>query len=184
VTVLVDDAIWPWRGRRWAHLVSDESLAELHDLAHRIGMPYLAFQGDHYDVHEDLRLAAVGLGAVPTPARDLVRALRAAGLRHKRAVEPWRWDASGALHPRRADDALRRIRIDPAVVTTCVDALMEIGAAGTVRAGFREHEEIVVATQPATDVSLALGLERLSDRVLIHRAVGERGAFVEVVAAV
>lgn len=29
MTILVDNAIWPWRGRVWAHLISDESLTEL-----------------------------------------------------------------------------------------------------------------------------------------------------------
>ena len=27
MAILVDDARWPWRGRLWAHLVSDEDLA-------------------------------------------------------------------------------------------------------------------------------------------------------------
>ena len=29
MTVLVDAAVWEWRGARWAHLVSDESYDEL-----------------------------------------------------------------------------------------------------------------------------------------------------------
>ena len=33
--ILVDPAVWPWRGRRWAHLVSDHSIDELHDFAAR-----------------------------------------------------------------------------------------------------------------------------------------------------
>src|SRR5665648_976469 len=31
MTVLVDPPIWPRHGRLWGHLVSDTSLAELHD---------------------------------------------------------------------------------------------------------------------------------------------------------
>lgn len=81
MAILVDEAIWPWRGRRWAHLVSDESYEELHDFAARLGILRRAFQGDHYDVPTDLRLQAIALGATPVNARDLVRRLRAAGLR-------------------------------------------------------------------------------------------------------
>src|SRR4051812_7255040 len=61
--ILVDDAIWPWRGRRWAHLVSDESYDELHQFAARLGIPVRAFQGDHYDVPESVREQAISLGA-------------------------------------------------------------------------------------------------------------------------
>jgi hypothetical protein len=84
VTVLVDQAVWPWRGKRWAHLVSDESYDELHAFAQRLGIPRRAFQGDHYDVPADHRLKAIELGAEPVDARVLVRRLRAAGLRRPR----------------------------------------------------------------------------------------------------
>ena len=81
MTILVDRAIWPWRGRKWAHLVSDESYEELHEFAGRLEIPRRAFQGDHYDIPEDYRERAIELGAQPVDARDLVRRLRAAGLR-------------------------------------------------------------------------------------------------------
>lgn len=82
--ILVDGAIWRWGGRRWAHLVSDASHDELHEFAARLGIPQRAFQGDHYDVPEPLREAAIRLGAVPVPSTELVRRLRAAGLRRPR----------------------------------------------------------------------------------------------------
>jgi hypothetical protein len=82
--ILVDQAIWPWRGRRWAHLVSDHSEAELHEFAARLGIPRRAFQGDHYDIPSDLRLEAIRLGATAVDARVLVRRLRASGLRRSR----------------------------------------------------------------------------------------------------
>jgi hypothetical protein len=85
MAILVDQAIWPWRGRRWAHLVSDESYDELHDFAARLGIPRRAFQGDHYDVPADYREAAIRLGAEPVDARALVRRLRDAGLRRRGA---------------------------------------------------------------------------------------------------
>lgn len=85
MAILVDAAIWPWRGRRWAHLVSDASYEELHLFAEQLGIPRRAFQGDHYDIHEDLRAVAIELGAVSVDGRVLVRRLRAAGLRRSRA---------------------------------------------------------------------------------------------------
>lgn len=85
VAILVDSPIWPWRGRWWAHLVSDESYEELHVFAARLGIPREAFQGDHYDVPADLRERAIALGAVPVSGRDLIRRLTRAGLRRGRA---------------------------------------------------------------------------------------------------
>jgi len=79
--ILVDDARWPWRGRRWAHLVSDSSYDELHRFAERLGLPRRIFQGDHYDVPTDVRTLAVRLGAVEVSSRELLARLRQAGLR-------------------------------------------------------------------------------------------------------
>jgi hypothetical protein len=82
--ILVDPAIWPWEGRRWAHLVSDESYDELHDFAAQLGIPRRAFQGDHYDVPTDYRDRALELGALAVDSRVLVRRLKAAGLRKRK----------------------------------------------------------------------------------------------------
>jgi hypothetical protein len=81
VAILVDDAVWSYRGRLWAHLVSDVSYDELHAFAEQLGLPRHAFQGDHYDIPTDVRDRAVALGAAPVPGRELVTRLRAAGLR-------------------------------------------------------------------------------------------------------
>ena len=81
VTCLVDECRWPWRGRRWCHLVSDADLDELHALAARLDVPRRAFQGDHYDLDEERRQLAIDLGAVPVTSRELLVRLRAAGLR-------------------------------------------------------------------------------------------------------
>lgn len=88
VAILVDPAVWPWRGRVWAHLVSDVSYDELHVFAGRLGIPIEAFQGDHYDVPADQRQRALDLGAEAVGSRELVRRLRAAGLRRRRATRP------------------------------------------------------------------------------------------------
>jgi len=82
--ILVDPAVWPWRGRLWAHLVSDTSYDELHAFAEQLGIPRRAFQGDHYDVPEAVREEALALGAVPVTSREVVQALRSAGLRRSR----------------------------------------------------------------------------------------------------
>jgi hypothetical protein len=84
--ILVDPAIWPWRGHRWAHLVSDESYDELHAFAEQLGIPRRAFQGDHYDIPAHVRDEAIALGATPVDSRELVRRIRTAGLRRRRPV--------------------------------------------------------------------------------------------------
>lgn len=85
MTVLVDPAIWRSRGRLWAHLVSDDSIEELHAFAARLGLSRQWFQGDHYDVPAEVREQAVALGAEEVTSIELVRRLRAAGLRRGRA---------------------------------------------------------------------------------------------------
>ena len=84
VAVLVDPATWPFRGRLWAHLVSDVTYEELHAFAARLGIPRAAFQGDHYDVPAALRERAIELGAAPVTGRELILRLRASGLRRPR----------------------------------------------------------------------------------------------------
>jgi len=86
--ILVDPAMWPARGRRWAHLVSDHSHDELHAFAERLGLPPRAFHRDHYDVPAELRDRALELGAQPVSSRELLRRLKQAGLRHKRRELP------------------------------------------------------------------------------------------------
>ncbi len=81
MTVYVDDAVHPWRGRRWAHLMAD-TLEELHAMAQRLDIPARAFQnktsGAHYDVPAELRERAIALGAMPISRhrdREQVRAV-------------------------------------------------------------------------------------------------------------
>jgi hypothetical protein len=83
VAVLIDEPRWWHRGRRWSHLVSDTSYDELHAFVAGQGIPRRAFQGDHYDVPEEYYDQLVTAGAVPTPSRELVRRMRAAGLRRR-----------------------------------------------------------------------------------------------------
>jgi hypothetical protein len=89
VALLIDTPVWPWRGRKWSHLVSDVSYEELHAfVAAELGIPQRAFQGDHYDIPEELYDVAVAAGAQAVGARELLSRLRAAGLRKKKPHEP------------------------------------------------------------------------------------------------
>lgn len=81
MTLLVDPAIWPWRGMMFCHLISDTSLDELHAFARWIGVPERAYGGDHYDISERMRSIAIDEGALEVSSRDIVRALYTAGLR-------------------------------------------------------------------------------------------------------
>lgn len=85
MTVLVDPAVWPWRGRKWAHLVSDESYEELHAFGERLGLERRWFQGDHYDIPTDYRERAIELGATPVTSRELIRRLIDSGLRVRKS---------------------------------------------------------------------------------------------------
>lgn len=81
MTVLIDQPIWPAHNTLWAHLVSDESLDELHLFASRAGIPRRGFDHDHYDVPADRWDELVARGAEPVTVRQLVERLRDSGLR-------------------------------------------------------------------------------------------------------
>ncbi|MFV0633734.1 DUF4031 domain-containing protein [Demequina sp.] len=81
MTVYIDPPLWPRHGTTWSHLVSDASLDELHRVARQAGIPARAFDLDHYDVPAERRDALIALGAVPVSAGELIRRLRASGLR-------------------------------------------------------------------------------------------------------
>ena len=87
MALLIDTPVWPWRGRLWSHLVSDTGYDELHAFVEaELGIPRRAFQGDHYDVPEDLYDIAVAAGALPVGARELLSRLLAAGLRLRKGA--------------------------------------------------------------------------------------------------
>ena len=81
MSVYVDDAVMPWRGQHWAHLMAD-TLEELHSMAARLGIPRRALQdkrsGVHYDVTVEMREQALQLGAIAISRhvdREQVRAV-------------------------------------------------------------------------------------------------------------
>jgi hypothetical protein len=66
----------------WCHMVSDASFEELHAFAASIGIPRERFQRDHYDLHPELRAAAVARGAHEVTIHEL--SCRMAGPRGER----------------------------------------------------------------------------------------------------
>lgn len=88
MTVLIDVPMWPAHNTIWGHLVSDESLEELHAFAAAAGLPPKSFDLDHYDVPESRYRELVAAGATPVSYRDLVRRLQRSGLRVKAIDRP------------------------------------------------------------------------------------------------
>lgn len=82
--ILVDPPMWPFRGRLFSHLASDTSIAELHDFAVRAGLHPRSYDGDHYDVPAERYDEVVAAGALPVSNRELLAAVRAAGLRFRK----------------------------------------------------------------------------------------------------
>jgi hypothetical protein len=84
MTVYVDDARIPWRGRRWSHLVADAP-EELHRAAERLGLrrEWAQDRGRtlHYDLPDQLREQAIELGvAVAITWRELAERRSSRGL--------------------------------------------------------------------------------------------------------
>ncbi|MFD1212938.1 DUF4031 domain-containing protein [Arthrobacter sp. GCM10027362] len=81
MAILIDPPRWPAHGTHFSHLVSDASLAELHEFAARAGIPERAFDLDHYDVPAARYQELVDRGAIEVSGGVLVRRLAASGLR-------------------------------------------------------------------------------------------------------
>ena len=79
--VFVDEAIHPWRGRKWAHLFC-EDIARLHGFALDLGLRRSWFQcppkasWPHYDVTDTMRFKALRMGAVAADRRTFVTVAR------------------------------------------------------------------------------------------------------------
>lgn len=106
MALLIDEPRWWFKDRLWSHLVSDVSLAELHAFAAEALIPLRGFHGDHYDIPEEFYEDVVALGAEPTPTRELVRRLRAAGLRLSAAERR----STDAAHPADLEDTRHQSR--------------------------------------------------------------------------
>src|SRR5262245_18662409 len=77
MTVYVDKAIFPWKGKKWCHLFADTD-AELHAFARRLGLRRSWFQEPpkaswrHYDITAAKRVRAIELGAVEAHWRKTI----------------------------------------------------------------------------------------------------------------
>jgi muramoyltetrapeptide carboxypeptidase len=101
LTVLIDPPNSAGHGRLWSHLASDVSFDELHRFAAGLGVPVRGFDRDHYDIPAERYDEVVAAGAVPVSSRELIRRLKAAGLRRRKAE---------VLRPRRPGQSLVRPR--------------------------------------------------------------------------
>jgi 8-oxo-dGTP pyrophosphatase MutT (NUDIX family) len=84
MAIWIDPPSWPAHGRLWSHLVSDTSYDELHAFALSAGLPARGFDGDHFDVPQEMYDVLVSRGARPIEGRELARLLRASGLRFQK----------------------------------------------------------------------------------------------------
>lgn len=80
VSLLIDTPRWPWRGHLWAHMISDDSLEELHAAARSLNLRWVAFGRDHYDIPDVLWDQACEIAEL-VDSRVIIRSLRASGLR-------------------------------------------------------------------------------------------------------
>ena len=81
MSIYIDPPTWPAHGTVFSHLISDVSLAELHEFAAAAGISEHAFDRDHYDVPAHLYEDLVRAGAKELSGAQLTRTLIASGLR-------------------------------------------------------------------------------------------------------
>ncbi|WP_394215126.1 DUF4031 domain-containing protein [Brachybacterium vulturis] len=106
MTVFADTPRWPRHGMLWGHLISDTSLAELHETAARAGLPPRSFDLDHYDWPTAARDALAEAGAVFVGDRELTRILLGSGLRITLRDRP-------AARARRSAEHAAELGVDP-----------------------------------------------------------------------
>lgn len=80
MALLIDTPRWEWRGHLWAHLISDESLEDLHMAARQLNLRWVSFGRDHYDVPDVLWPAACEIAQL-VDSREIIRSLKRTGLR-------------------------------------------------------------------------------------------------------
>lgn len=115
MAVVVDKAIWPYKGKLWAHLASDNNLSELHDFAELLGLRLMSFQGDHYDVSKEVRDRAIVLGAIEIDGRELLSRLKKAKLRLSASERPGKWEEICSFPPTGTPPNLSEIKLNKVV---------------------------------------------------------------------
>ena len=165
MAVLIDPPRWPAHGTRWSHLVSDTSLAELHGLARRCDLPARSFDLDHYDVPAERYDDLVAAGAHPVSAHELIRRLRASGLRvpavqrplHTELTHRWRELLPG--HPEVGEELLTLSGAGNGYVDgvdLSVRAGEIVGLAGLQGSGRTELVESIFGVHPFTRGTMTL----------------------------
>jgi len=111
MSIYIDPPTWPAHGTVFSHLISDVSLAELHEFAAAAGISERAFDRDHYDVPAHRYEELVQAGAIELSGAQLTRTLIASGLRIPLKERPEKirprllrtWEAAFAPRLERAD---------------------------------------------------------------------------------
>lgn len=189
--ILIDEARWPAHGTLWGHAVSDASLDELHAFARRAGLPEGSFDHDHYDYPAHLGEHLRRNGATPVPQTELLRRLRAAGLRvrpaqrtpdrrHARAAARASWAALLPGHAALGDELMgrwcepHRRYHDVRHLASCLGALDDLGGGDPVVAlALWFHDAVWTGAAGADEEASARLAERRLAGVLAPREVAE-----------
>ena len=116
MSIFIDPPVWPAHGTVFSHLISDTSLAELHDFAAKTGISPRAFDADHYDVPAYRYEGLVRAGAREVSGSRLTRILIDSGLRVPLRERPNKirprlmraWDSLLPGHTALGEDLLER----------------------------------------------------------------------------
>ena len=116
MSIFIDPPVWPAHGTVFSHLISDISLAELHDFAAKTGISPRAFDADHYDVPAYRYEGLVRAGAREVSGSQLTRILIDSGLRVPLRERPNKirprlmraWDSLLPGHTALGEDLLER----------------------------------------------------------------------------
>ena len=90
MAVYVDRPMWPLAGRKWCHLLADDT-AELHRFAARLGIARFSYQGPpktsapHYDITGFERSRALSLGAIACGRQEIVEVFRRVRVKNGKA---------------------------------------------------------------------------------------------------
>jgi len=171
MTVFADTPRWPRHGTVWGHLISDDSLAELHAAASRAGLPPRAFDLDHYDWPAASRgdLEAAGVRFVGD--RELTRILLRSGLRVKLAERP-------AARARRSAEHAAALGLDPVPRDLILGLLGHVDPLPEMPGAFRLTRDLPHgrARIEAQDAQGRRAAEHLLGRLdELARAAGEEG---------
>lgn len=200
MTVFIDTPAWPHRGQLFAHMVSDTSVEELHELAERAGVHPRGFDRDHYDVPERLLDACLAAGAVAAPTRRLVQALRESGLRLTKATAKAdhqarrerlreRWPLAGPAAGDLVEDLLgrwsetHRRYHDLRHLEHCLDSLAALGGGErVVELAVWFHDAIYAGRAGEDEEASAQLAEAALNDLLPRTQVGEVGRLIRLTA--